>query len=182
MTHSIKPKDVLDFWQNAGPKKWWMKNADFDSEILEKFGALNQSARAHQLDAWRDSPDGCLALIITLDQFSRNLFRNSPKAFSSDPYALEVAKYGVSREYDKSARPELTAFFYLPYMHSENLDDQNKCVALFKNSDHQDSMNAALEHQAIIEKFGRFPHRNAVLGRTTTREEKAFLEGGGFAG
>jgi len=174
--------EVLDFWQTAGPAAWWRKDLKFDEEIRTRFGELHQSATSRKLDDWRSEPKSCLALVLLLDQFSRNLFRGSDKTFAQDDYGLELAKHAIANEYDKGDPKELTGFFYLPYMHSENIDDQEICVELFRKTGNERSIEAAIEHRDIIAKFGRFPHRNKVLGRKTSVEEQAFLDDGGFSG
>ena len=179
----MKPSDVLEFWESTGSKGWWMKNDDVDAQIHEKFGQLHRQACAGELDDWRETPDGALALIIVLDQFSRNMFRGSPKTFAQDAKALKLAKDAIAKGFDKQANETLQFFFYLPFEHSENIEDQERSLELFEayNGD-PEFMKAAREHHDIIKRFGRFPHRNEVLGRETTLEEQAYLDGGGFKG
>lgn len=174
--------EILDFWKTAGPGSWWRKDLKFDEEIRTRFNQLHQSAAARKLDSWRNEPKSCLALVLILDQFSRNLFRGSDQAFAQDAYGLELAKYAVTNEFDKGDPKELITFFYMPYMHSENIDDQEVCIELFRKTGIESSMEAAVEHRDIIAKFGRFPHRNKLLGRKSSDEEQAFLDGGGFSG
>ena len=174
--------EVLSFWQDAGPSAWWLKNADFDEQIVNGFSELHENARLRKLDHWRDSPQPCLAVILVLDQFSRNMFRGSPKTFAQDKYALELAKFGVKNRYNTAQNHILFEFFHLPFMHSEVLSDQQQCVELIRAGGNKDSLKAALEHEDIIQRFGRFPHRNIVLGRKTTAEEQKFLDSGGFSG
>ena len=179
----MKPSDVLDFWESIGSRGWWMKNDEVDTQIHEKFGQLHRQACAGELDDWQETPDGALALIIVLDQFSRNMFRGSPKTFTQDAKALKLAKDAISNGFDKQANETLRFFFYLPFEHSENIKDQERSLELFEayNGD-PEFMKAAIEHHDIINRFGRFPHRNEVLGRETTLEEQAYLDGGGFKG
>lgn len=177
-----QPIDILNFWSQAGPSKWWKKDAEFDAEIKSRFGETYRQATQGQLDDWSKTPDGTLALIILLDQFSRNLFRNSPDAFAQDSKALAIAKTGIEAGFDKSHPDDLTPFFYMPFMHCENLEEQKTCLRLMQEMDAQDNVRAAKEHLEIIEKYGRFPHRNTVLGRASKPEEIAFLEAGGFSG
>lgn len=174
--------EVLKFWQDAGPAAWWKKNPDFDAQIKDQFGDLYALATEKKLDDWRNQSESNLALVLILDQFSRNLFRNSPKAFAQDPYALELAKHAVKMGYDKGEPVNLKGFYHLPYMHSEKLEDQELCVQLIKASGNEGSLSSAIEHRDIIAEFGRFPHRNTVLNRETTPSEQKFLDGGGFAG
>jgi len=179
---NAKAGEVLKFWQEAGVSAWWRKDADFDAEINSRFGELHTKASNRDLDDWRKDADSCLALILILDQFSRNLFRDDAKTFAQDEYGLELAKYAVKNGYDDKVPEDIRGFFYLPYMHSEKLDDQEACVELIRASDIEGSLKSAIEHRDIIARFGRFPHRNRVLDRTTTREEREFLDGGGFSG
>ena len=176
------PREVLDFWQKAGPAAWWKKNLKFDEQIIDKFSSLHERAETRKLDDWRKEAASCLALVLVLDQFSRNMFRGSAKSFAQDNYALELAKHADNEGYISSQTHDLYGFFHLPFMHSEVLEDQERCVALIRKSGNQDSLKSALEHEEIIRRFGRFPHRNSVLGRLTTDEEQAFLNAGGFSG
>lgn len=173
---------VLEFWRAAGPSKWWKTDLDFDVEIKDRFGALYERAAAGDLDHWRDEANTCLALVIVLDQFSRNLFRGSDKTFAQDKYALELAKNAVKNSFNQTEPKELAEFFHLPYMHSEVLEDQETCLKLIRAGGNEGSIKAAIEHRDIIARFGRFPHRNVVLGRQTSPEEQAFLADGGFSG
>lgn len=174
--------EVLKFWQDAGPSKWWRKDLAFDEEIRQSFGDAHTMAAKGDLDHWRGDPDNCLALVILLDQFSRNLYRGDARTFAQDEYGLEIAKSAVANKFDIAGNEGISGFFYLPYMHSENLADQGACVELMQSRGDENSLKAAIEHRNIIERFGRFPHRNSVLGRKTTPQEQAFLDGGGFAG
>ncbi len=180
---------ILDFWfgapgePHAGhPRKiWYQKDAAFDSEIrarfAEDYGAAREGARA----GWRDSAETCLALVIVLDQFPRNLFRDDAHAFATDAAALEAARHAIARGYDQVLSPLMRRFFYMPFLHAENIDDQEAGVELMRSVADApmgaESVKAAIQHRDIIARFGRFPHRNAVLGRESTAEEAAFLEG-----
>jgi len=175
------PQSVLAFWRAAGPDKWFEKDAGFDGEINRRFRETYEAAAAGGL-AWDENPQGALALVIVLDQFPRNMFRNSARAFAADPLAREVAARAIVRGFDRVVPLAERMFFYLPFEHSENLADQDRCVALNRASGDPDAIKWAEAHADIIRRFGRFPHRNAVLGRTTTPEEQTFLYGGGFAG
>ncbi len=174
--------EILEFWQNAGPSAWWRKDPDFDKQIISKFGKLHERATKKELDNWRNHSGACLALVILLDQFSRNMFRKSPKAFAQDDYALELAKFAVKNDFHQQAPARISGFYYLPFMHSENLDDQETCTALIRKYGNDESLKAAIEHRDIIAKFNRFPHRNTILNRISTSSEQAFLDDGGFAG
>ncbi|OAE98294.1 hypothetical protein AYJ54_34480 [Bradyrhizobium centrolobii] len=177
-----RPAGILAFWREAGRDRWYKRDDTFDAEIRGRFLELWGKAAAGELSSWEASDDGALALVIMLDQFPRNMFRGDPMMFSSDALAREVARRALARGADKRIDPTLREFFYLPFEHSEHLPDQLDCVALFRNTDNVENLKYAEEHADIIRRFGRFPHRNRVLGRETTAEEQAFLDGGGFAG
>ncbi|MBH5400554.1 DUF924 domain-containing protein [Bradyrhizobium sp. CNPSo 4010] len=176
------PAGILNFWREAGRERWYEPDDAFDAEIRRRFLPLWQKAAAGELASWEDSDTGTLALVIVLDQFPRNMFRGTPQAFASDGLARDVARRAIDRGVDGRVDPALLEFLYLPFMHSEHLTDQLRCVALFQNTDNAESLKYAREHAEIIQRFGRFPHRNRVLGRDTTEEEQAFLDNGGFAG
>jgi uncharacterized protein (DUF924 family) len=178
---------VLDFWFAAGtpdadrPRKaWWTRDDAMDADIRNRFGALHARAVRHDLENWRAEPQTSLALVIVLDQFSRNLGRGSPAAFAADPYARDIAKAAIESGFDAVLPPIRRQFFYLPLMHSEDLSDQDRCVTLYEAltdlPEQANSLKFALRHREIIARFGRFPHRNDVLGRTTTPDEAAFLK------
>jgi uncharacterized protein (DUF924 family) len=177
----VTPQLVLAFWRAAGPDKWYTKDAAFDAEIREGFLTTYEQAATGAL-AWDDHPEGALALVIVLDQFPRNMFRNSARAFATDPLARAVANRAIARGFDRSVALAERSFFYLPFEHSEDLADQERGVALNRASGDADALKWAEIHADIIRRFGRFPHRNQVLGRTTTPEEQTFLDAGGFAG
>lgn len=176
------PSDVLSFWRAAGRERWFEKDDAFDAEIRTRFLATCQAAAAGNLDQWAATPEGALALVIVLDQFPRNIFRGSAQAFAADRHAYRTADAALSRGFDSAVPHEERLFFYLPFMHSENLADQERCIALTRAADLEDGLKYAELHADVIRRFGRFPHRNAALGRTTTEEEQAFLDAGGFAG
>ena len=178
----IEPESVLDFWIAAGPKKWWKKDEQFDADITREFGGLHMQAATGQLDHWVETPEGALALILVLDQFSRNLFRNSPYAFAQDAKCVGFVNSVMEAGLDRKMRPDIGEFCYLPLMHAENISDQERCLSEMERLNKEGNIKAAKEHLDIIKRFGRFPHRNAVLGRETTVEEQAFLEVGGFSG
>lgn len=178
----MTPKDVVAFWIDAGPAAWFAKSDAFDAEIRERFEALHHAAARREFDGWAGTADGALALLLLLDQFPRNLYRGSGHAFATDPLALSIAKQSLSRGFDTQVEPSVRAFFYLPFEHSEALADQDRAVALFQAAGDADLVKWAALHRDIILRFGRFPHRNACLGRVSTPEEEAFLRDGGFAG
>ncbi|MBF0194247.1 MAG: DUF924 domain-containing protein [Magnetococcales bacterium] len=156
--------------------EWFKKSDEFDAEIRNKFSTLHQQACSGKLDDWLTSPEGALALIIILDQFSRNMFRNSPKAFAADPQALTIAKNAINAGFHNQVHPVMQTFFFLPLEHSENLEDQQQCVALFEKSGNTNGLTWAIDHLKIIQRFGRFPHRNKILGRVSSKEEEEFLK------
>jgi uncharacterized protein (DUF924 family) len=174
--------DVLAFWRAASPERWFEDDETFDTAIRERFAATYEDAAAGLLNGWENSPEGALALVIVLDQFPRNMFRDNARSYATDPLALAVARRATAKGFDRQiALPERT-FFYLPFEHSEELADQERAVALMRETGDADSLKWAELHADIIRRFGRFPHRNAVLGRATTPEEQAFLDAGGFSG
>jgi uncharacterized protein (DUF924 family) len=178
----ISPSGILAFWRKAGRERWYARDEAFDAKIRRRFLALWHKAAAGELTAWEASDDGALALVILLDQFPRNMFRGTPQAFASDALARDVARRTIHRGSDRRIDPALLEFLYMPFMHSEHLADQERCVALFEGAGDAESLRYAREHAGIIRRFGRFPHRNRILGRETSPEEQAFLDGGGFAG
>ncbi|MGA8968292.1 MAG: DUF924 family protein [Pseudolabrys sp.] len=174
--------EVVTFWQSAGPDRWFTKDDVFDKEIRERFFDTYEAAAAGKLSDWEQSAQGALALLILLDQFPRNMFRADARAFATDPLARAITAGAIVRGFDSQVPEELRGFFYLPFEHSEDLADQERCIALNKAIGDAENLKWAEIHAGIIRRFGRFPHRNAALGRTTTPEEQAFLDGGGFAG
>ncbi len=184
---STDAKNILDFWFAVGTGEegkprpiWWSRSDAFDAEIRDRFGALHARASSSDLDDWRRQPESALALVILLDQFSRNLYRGTPAAFANDAHALVIAREAVSKDFDRALAPLYGQFFYLPFMHSEVLADQDRCVALFEAMtglpDRENSLKAAHRHREIIARFGRFPHRNQALGRASTEAEVLFLK------
>jgi uncharacterized protein (DUF924 family) len=183
MNHdNVTPIEIITFWREAGYERWYKKDDAFDADIRQRFLATWDAALAGQHDDWQDSDDGTLALLIVLDQFPRNMFRGDPRTFASDPKAREVADRAIARGVDQRLDSVMRQFVYLPFEHSENVADQQRSVALFKALGDAENLRYAEIHEDIIRKFGRFPHRNQVLGRTTTDAEAAFLKSGGFAG
>lgn len=180
---AINPDDVLRFWfEENGREQWFGKEDVFDDIIRRRFGVMAHRARDGKLERWVEAPRSCLALIILIDQFSRNLYRESPLAWSADVHALAIAKLAVEKGYDGDLNSYERAFLYMPFMHSEVLADQELCVALVgdlvEGGDqfNKDNYDSAIKHRDIIARFGRFPHRNEVLGRESTAEELEFLK------
>jgi uncharacterized protein (DUF924 family) len=182
VTETATPAAVLAFWRDAGPERWFAKNAAFDEEIRARFLPTYEAAAARALGDWESEAASALALLLVLDQFPRNMFRNDARAFAADPLAREVADRALARGFDRAVAPELRTFFYLPFEHSEHPADQERSVALFRATGDAGLLKWAELHADIIRRFGRFPHRNAVLGRINTPQEQAFLDAGGFAG
>jgi uncharacterized protein (DUF924 family) len=180
------PEDVLGFWRNAGPRKWFVKDAAFDEAIRLKFEPVHMAASRGAYEAWLAAPESALALVILLDQFPRNLWRGSGHAYATDPLARACARRAIAAGHDRAVEPQLRAFFYLPFEHSEDPADQARSVelhqALARETGDPDVAKWAEGHAEIIQRFGRCPHRNVALGRQTTAEEQAFLDEGGFAG
>jgi uncharacterized protein (DUF924 family) len=180
------PQDIIGYWREAGPRQWFAAKRAFDEAIRLKFEPVHHAAARGEYDAWTKTAEGCLALLILLDQFPRNLYRKSAHAFATDPKARAIARAAIAEGFDRQVEPLLRPFFYLPFEHSEDLADQEACVALCERlaqeTGDEETLKWARLHLDIIVRFGRFPHRNPMLGRTTTDEEQAFLDEGGFAG
>lgn len=172
--------DIVAFWRAAGPEKWFAKDDAFDTEIRQRFLTAHEAAAAGKLSDWERTAEGVYALLILLDQFPRNLFRGSERAFATDAQALAIAERATAQDFDKSYQPPEQRFFYMPFMHSESLADQERCVELCAYL--ADNLRFAILHRDIVQRFGHFPHRNAALGRRTTPDEQRFLDEGGFAG
>lgn len=173
--------EILEFWKRIGPKGWYEVDPAVDREITERWGELWETARAGGLHEWRADARSCLALLLLLDQFPRNMFRGDARAFASDARARAVARGAIDAGFDKSIPAPERQFFYLPLMHSEVSADQDQCVRLvLLNLGKTDTLTHARAHRAVIRQFGRFPYRNAALGRETTQAEAAFLEAGGY--
>ena len=179
--HETTPGEILGFWREAGRKRWYTRDAGFDALVRSRYLALWRKAAAGELSSWEASDEGALALVIVLDQFPRNMFRGDITAYSSDALAREVAGRAIGRGADQRIDATLLEFLYMPLMNSEQLADQLRCVDLFRNAGNAENLKYAEHHADIIRRFGRFPHRNRVLGRDTTPEEQAFLDQGGFS-
>jgi uncharacterized protein (DUF924 family) len=175
----VQPIDVLQFWFGRDRKDWFAKNDAFDAEIRERFLATYEAAAAGRLASWKSAARDCLALVIVLDQFPRNMFRGSARAFAADALAREAARLILERGWDKGYTDDERTFAYLPFEHSEAMEDQETSMRLFEGNE---SLEWARKHHEIIRRFGRFPHRNAVLGRQSTPAEIEFLKqpGSGF--
>jgi uncharacterized protein (DUF924 family) len=181
------PAEVLDFWfgREGEPgygefrEEWFRKDEAFDREVTDRFGDLYERAAAGELDAWQAEAEGCLALVIVLDQFPRNMFRGDARTYATDDKALATAKQAVERALDRELPGFQKMFLYMPFMHAESVEDQRRSVELFEGlaaeAGGPDVREFAAGHRNIVERFGRFPHRNAILGRKTTPEEAEFL-------
>jgi uncharacterized protein (DUF924 family) len=172
---------VVEFWRVAGPQRWFAKDADFDCRFRERFLCLHEAATLGELADWRATPKGALALVLLLDQFPRNAFRGTPRMYASDAMARVVAAAAIDAGHDLAGEVDLRLFFYLPFGHSENLTDQGRSVELNRRLGQSD-LSHAERHRHIVRRFGRFPHRNPIFGRTMTQEEQWFLDEGGYAG
>ena len=171
--------EVVAFWREAGPAKWFRGGEEFDVLCRERLGAAHHAAARRALDGWTSSAQGALALLLLLDQIPRNIFRGSGHAFATDGLARHFARLALDAGHDAAFDPALRALFYLPFEHSEALADQDRSVALFEALGDANYRGYAISHRDVIARFGRFPHRNAALGRDTTPEEQAWLDAGG---
>ena len=181
MTASSTPQDVVQFWHDAGPQNWFAHRPAFDAEFRQRFLAAHHAAARRELDAWAAAAAGSLALLILLDQFPRNAFRGSGHMYATDALARHFARLALAAGHDGEIESRLRIFCYLPFAHSERIADQDLSLRLHRRlGDGADKH--ALQHRDVVLRFGRFPHRNRMLGRQTTAEELAFLQGGGFGG
>ena len=178
----ITPAEILTFWREAGRERWYKRDDAFDAELRGRFLELWRKAAGGGLSSWEATDDGALALVIVLDQFPRNVFRGEAGAYASDALAREVASRAIARGADSRIEAALLEFLYMPFMHSEDPADQRRSVELFGKSGNAENLGYARDHAGIVSRFGRFPHRNRILGRTTTPQEQAFLDNGGFSG
>lgn len=182
----VTAQQVLQAWREAGPAQWFGKNETFDRRLARDFEAAHHAAARGELDDWAQDAEGALALLILLDQIPRNIYRQSGHAFATDGKARAIASTAIAAGHDLATEAILRPFFYLPYEHSEDMDDQDEavrlCAALKAAEGDAGTLHWAEVHRDIIVRFGRFPHRNAALGRRTTPSEQAFLDEGGFAG
>lgn len=178
MTHAA---DVLAFWKEAGPAKWYSQDDGFDQAIRDQFGTVWRAANDGHMPDWSGDAQGALALVILLDQFPRNMFRNDPRAFATDGKAITLAGSILAQGWDREIELPERQFAYMPFMHSEDIAQQNTCVDLMESRMGNDGKDVhARAHREIIQRFGRFPFRNAALGRDTTAEEQAFMDEGGY--
>ena len=179
--NALLPSDVVAFWRDAGMGKWFRGGDAFDVECRSRFLDAHFAAARRELEHWMADAEGALALLILLDQIPRNVFRGSGHAFATDPLALHVATRAIDAGFDAQVDPLLRMFCYLPFEHSEALRDQDRAIELFTALDDADLLGYAKAHRDVIMRFGRFPHRNAALGRINTPDEQAWLDaGGGF--
>jgi uncharacterized protein (DUF924 family) len=174
-------KAVVAFWREAGPALWFAKDPAFDRTFRERFLHVYEAAARGELGDWVSMPESALALVLLLDQFPRNAFRGTPRMYATDVLARTVTAAAISAGHDAAVADDLSLFFYLPFAHSEDMADQNRSVALCRRLG-QPSLSHAEGHREIIRRFGRFPHRNPILGRPMRPEEQRFLDEGGFAG
>jgi len=182
MTRLVTPGEVVAFWREAGPSKWFAKDPAFDATCRERFLLTYEAAARGDLNEWELTPEGSLAVILLLDQFPRNMFRGTRRVYQTDPAALLAADRAIEKGYDQEFEPALRQFFYLPFTHSEELADQERSVSLNEAMGDPEALKWARHHHDVIARFGRFPHRNEILGRETTPEEAAFLKVDGFKG
>jgi uncharacterized protein (DUF924 family) len=172
MTVLAAPAEVVSFWREAGHDKWFAQDESFDQAIRSRFLATHEAGANGALAGWQETAEGALALVLLFDQFPRNMFRGTPRAFATD---------ALARGFDQATDPVLRQFFYLPFMHSEALIDQDRSMRLYEALGNAEQLRYATEHREVIQRFGRFPHRNRALGRETTAAEQAFLESDGLA-
>jgi uncharacterized protein (DUF924 family) len=175
-------RDVVSFWRAAGPARWFRNDAAFDAQVRRRLGTPHEWAATGALDNYAGDATGALALLILLDQAPRNMFRGTPEAFATDAHARLIARMAIAAGLDKRVPRIMRGFFYLPFMHSEDLADQELCVRLYREAGDAGGLRWADLHRDIIARFGRFPHRNPILGRAAKPEEERFLEEGGFGG
>lgn len=173
----IGPGDILSLWYSERVKPLWFNSTpEFDDELREKYSALVDDALADRLSSWRDTPEGALALVILLDQFPLNMYRGKPQGFMGEAKSREIAGFAIEQGFDQELSEEQKIFLYMPFMHSEDLSDQDRAITLFAEAGLADNLKWAGHHRELIRKFGRFPHRNAILGRDSTEEEVAYLD------
>jgi len=182
----ITPDAVISFWCDAGPKAWFRRDAEFDQAIRSRFETAHLEASRAGFEAWRETREGALALLLLLDQCPRNLYRGSAHAFATDPMARDVAEQALVEGFDLASPPALQPFFYLPFEHHEDPVSQARSVELFsgyaERTGETDYLRFARFHAELIARFGRFPHRNRLLARVSTAEELDYLANGGFQG
>jgi uncharacterized protein (DUF924 family) len=182
MAVATNPAEIVTFWREAGPDKWFADDHAFDFTVRSKFFAAHEAAARGELAAWQDDREGALALVLLFDQFPRNMFRGEARAFATDAMARAVADRALARGFDQATDPTMRPFFYLPLMHSESPVDQDRCLRLYEALGDTEQLRYAREHRDVIKDFGRFPHRNRALGRATTPAEREFLDRDGADG
>jgi len=176
MASPINPQNILDFWYSPEMQsRWFASTPELDDEIRSQFESLWRQAAAGGIDEWKETPEGCLALVIVLDQFPLNMFRGQLPSFSTEQQAVEVSKYAINQGFDQRLPTTHLSFLYMPLMHSENLADQDLSVRLFAAAKLESNLRFAQHHRELIRKYGRFPHRNSILGRQNTPDEIAYL-------
>lgn len=175
-------KEIVQFWIDAGPEKWFAKNEAFDLDFKARFTEAHFAAARRELDHWMESPEGALALMILLDQLPRNAFRDTGHMFATDALALSLARQAIENGHHLAVETALQPFILMPLMHSESLQDQQDLVDMLERDAHPNTYDYAVIHRDVIARFGRFPHRNKALGRVTTPQEQGFLDAGGFSG
>jgi uncharacterized protein (DUF924 family) len=172
----MSPAQILEFWFSPRAEECWFdSNPEFDAEVREKFEGVFRAATAGALAGWGATPEGALALVIVLDQFPLNMYRGKGEAYSSGALAVAAARDAITRGFDRALSREQLQFLFLPFMHSESLTDQDESLALYGRANLSDNLRFARHHREIVRRFGRFPHRNAALGRVNTPEEEAYL-------
>lgn len=182
MDQLVSPDTVVTFWREAGPEKWFAKDEAFDQACRDRFLPTYRAAARGDLNEWELTPEGALAVILLLDQFPRNMFRGTRDVYKADPVALMAADRAIEKGFDHQVDPQFRRFFYLPFMHSESLRHQERSVVLNEALGEAESIKWARHHHDIVARFGRFPHRNSILGRESTPEEEAFLKESDFRG
>ena len=172
----MKPSDIISYWySDAMNEHWFSSTPELDIEIKIKYEHVWESASVGKLDDWKNTPEGCLALIIILDQFPLNMFRGEARSFKTERKAIEVASLAINNEFNEQLNNDELIFLYMPFMHSENLEEQDIAVRLYSESNLSDNLRFAQHHREIVKRFGRFPHRNNILGRKSTKDEKVYL-------
>lgn len=173
----MNPNQIIDYWYSDEMRKhWFASTPELDTEIKSNYQAVWECAGSGQLDEWKTTPEGCLALAIILDQLPLNMFRGEPRSFKTEIKAIEIAIFAVDNGFDKKISSDKLPFLFMPLMHSEKLEHQELSVKLFEQHDLQSNLKFAKHHRDIVKKFGRFPHRNKILGRESTKEELEYLE------
>ena len=180
----VEPQEIIDFWfSEPFCNHWFAATPELDQQIRDRYELLWGLASEGQLDHWMTTPEGCLALVILLDQFPLNMFRNQRESFSTEAQARTVAGFAIKRAFDQLLTAQQQAFLYMPFMHSEALEDQERSVMLYKQAGLTENLAFARHHRAIVQEYGRFPHRNAILGRPSRKEELHYLASdGAFTG